>query len=123
VLVVPVTYSRRTEPLRWQADTGEPGSLIGGWFVGPDRNGRATVEFFGPPSIHAFVLYLDALWAGTPPSFVPPLRMTRAALAYTRPAAVVAVTSRGSPLGRYLAGLLGPPTFGVGEVLAWRLRR
>jgi hypothetical protein len=121
VLVVPVTYSRRTEPLRWQADTGEPGSLIGGWFVGPDQYGRATAEFFGPPRVHALVSYLDALWAGQSPAFVPPPRMTRAALAYVRPAAVVAVTSRGSPLGRYLAGLFGPPAFAVGEVLAWRL--
>jgi hypothetical protein len=47
--------------------------------------------------------------------------MIRADIAYWRPAAVVAVTSRGSRLGRYLAGLFGPPTFAVDGVLAWRL--
>jgi hypothetical protein len=32
----------------------------------------------------------------------------------------VAVTSRGSPLGRYLTAVFGVPAFGVGQVLAWR---
>ena len=35
VLVVPIPMSTFTEPLRWQADTGEPGSLVGGYFIGP----------------------------------------------------------------------------------------
>jgi hypothetical protein len=120
VLIVPVPYSHRPEPLRWQADTGEPGSFNGGWFVGPDQTGQSEVEYYGLPRITAFFLYLDALWAGGPQGPAPSPAKIRADLAYLRPAAVVAVTSRGSPLGRYLSGLLGPPTFGVGEVLAWR---
>jgi hypothetical protein len=36
------------------------------------------------------------------------------------PAAVVAVSSPGSPLGRYLQLLFGPPSFRSGSVLAWR---
>ena len=122
VLVVPVPYSHRTEPLRWQADTGEPRSLIGGWFVGPNQNGGATVEFFGPPRVRAEFLYLDQLWARSPGARPPLAWKVRADLAYLRPGAVVAVTSRGSALGHYLAGLFGPATFGVGQVLAWRLR-
>jgi hypothetical protein len=121
VLVVPVPYSHRTEPLRWQADTGEPRSLIGGWFVGPNQTGQATVEFFGRPRVRRELLYLDQLWAGSRDAQPLANWKVRAVLAYLRPAAVVAVTSRGSRLGHYLAGLFGPPAFGVGQVLAWRL--
>jgi hypothetical protein len=120
VLVVPVPYSHRPELMRWQADTGEPGSFVGGWFVGPNQTGQATVEYFGPPTITAFFLYLDALWAGSSSVVSPSPSQIPADLAYLRPAAVVAVTSRGSPLGHYLTGLFGQPTFGVGQVLAWR---
>ena len=67
VLIVPVPYSHRPEPMRWQADTGEPGSFNGGWFVGPDQTGQSVVEHFGLPRITAFFLYLDALWAGRTP--------------------------------------------------------
>jgi hypothetical protein len=123
VLVVPVPYSHQPEPLRWQADTGQPGSLNGGWFVGPTRTGQATVEYFGPPRIAKFFVYLDALWAGSSPAVTPSPRQIRADVAYLRPAAVVAVTSLGSPLGRRLMELFGRPTFQVGQVLAWRCQR
>jgi dolichyl-phosphate beta-glucosyltransferase len=121
VLIVPVPYSHRPEPLRWQAATGQPGSFEGGWFVGPSPNGQANVEYFGPARIHTLFLYLDALWAGTPPGPAPGPAQIRADLRYLRPAAVVAVTGRDSAIGRYLAGLFGRPTFGVGQVLVWRL--
>jgi hypothetical protein len=121
VLVVPVPYSHRTEPLRWQADTGVPRSLIGGWFVGPLPNGHAGTEFFGPPRVRKLFLYMDAVWAGSAKAVAPSERKVRADLRYLRPAAVVAVTGRGSAIERYLATLFGPPTFGVGQVLAWRL--
>ena len=120
VLIVPVPYAHRPEPMRWQADTGEPRSFNGGWFVGVNHTGKAVVEYFGPPRITAFFLYLDALWAGRPRGLAPSRSQIRADLAYLRPAAVVAVTSRRSPLGRYLTGFFGPPAFGVGDVLAWR---
>ena len=66
-------------------------------------------------------MYLDKLWEGTLDAQPPPARKVRADLAYLRPAAVVAVTGRNSALERYLATWFGPPTFGVGRVLAWRL--
>jgi hypothetical protein len=118
VLVVPVPLQRRTEALRWQADTGDPGSVIGGYFIGPNRFGQQAIYVPGPATSAA--QYLDSLWSG--PS-VPPLPrgMIQTDLAYWRPAAVVAVTSRNSRLGHYLTGLFGPPTFGIGDVLAWRL--
>jgi hypothetical protein len=118
VLVVPVPYSHRPEALRWQASTGDPGSLNGGWFVGPKPGGQAIPEYWGPTNVHKAILELDALWAGSSPGRGSDA-LIRASLAYLRPAAVVAVTRRGSPLGRFLYGLLGRPTYQVGQVLAW----
>jgi hypothetical protein len=120
VLVVPVPYSQRAQTLRWQADTGQPRSVVGGWFIGPDSSGHAVVEYFGRPRINTFALYLDALWSGSRPGSGPPQPQIRADLAYLRPAAVVAVTSRGSALGRFLTGLFGQPSFQIGQMLAWR---
>ncbi len=42
VLVVPVPMSTFTEPLRWQADTGEPAAMVGGYFMGRPRTGAPT---------------------------------------------------------------------------------
>jgi hypothetical protein len=120
VLIVPVPYSHLPEPLRWQADTGQPGSFEGGWFIGPNRKGQASVEYFGPPRIKNFFMYLDALWAGSPHGPPPTSAKIHADLGYLRPAAVVAVTGRGTQLGRYLIRLFGPPAFRDGQVLAWR---
>jgi hypothetical protein len=66
-------------------------------------------------------LYLDSLWNGRPESDRPSHGLIKSDLAYWRPAAVVAVTSPGWRLGRYLIGLFGQPTFRAGQVLAWRL--
>jgi hypothetical protein len=119
VLVVPVALQRDTEVMRWQADTGDPASMIGGYFIGPDKSGQQEIYIPGPATTAA--QYLDDLWKGPPPADRLSPGLIRADIAYWRPAAVVAVTSRGSRLGRYLAGLFGPPAFAVGSVLAWRL--
>jgi hypothetical protein len=120
VLVVPVALQRYTEAMRWQAATGDPASMIGGYFIGPNRYGQQEIYLRGPVTTAA--QYLDALWHGSPPPDpLPRPGQIRADIASWRPAAVVAVTGRGSRLGRYLAGLLGPPAFAVGSVLAWRL--
>jgi hypothetical protein len=120
VLVVPVPYSHQPEVLRWQADTGEPGSLMGGWFVGPNRAGQASVMYFGPQRIADFFVYLDGLWGGSSRVRAPSRAQIRADLAYLRPAAVVAVTSRGSPLGQFLTSLFGHPAVQVGRMAEWR---
>jgi hypothetical protein len=140
VLVVPIPMSTFTEPLRWQADTGAPGALVGGYFLGPDRNGRPYTDGSGTPPAG---LYLNLMWlesdsgllealgAAVPPSaypgspgYVPVRRVTdtemRAQIAAWRASAVVAVTRPGSMLGRYLTTLLGPPVAAAGDVLAWR---
>ncbi|HEV2239830.1 MAG TPA: hypothetical protein VGR98_02195 [Streptosporangiaceae bacterium] len=118
VLVVPVPTATLTQALRWQADTGEPASLIGGYFNGPGPGGQAYVDGNGPA---ATAVYLDGLWSGGSAAAAPAGSQVRADLNAWRPAAVVAVTSPGSPLGRYLVQLFGRPGIQAGRVLAWRL--
>jgi len=120
VLVVPLTLIWHTEVMRWQADTGEPGSMIGGYFLGPSPTGEAIFSAIGPPEPAAE--YLNQLWSGKARVGHSSAALVRSALAYWRPAAVIAVTAAGSRLGRFLTGVLGPPGFGGGGVLAWRLR-
>ena len=117
VLVVPVPTATLTDPLRWQADTGQPGSMAGGYFTGPAWNGQAYVEGNG---VAATAQYLDALWTGQSVA-PPPKTQVEADLRTWRPAAVVAVTSPDSALGRYLEGWFGRPAFRAGSVVAWRV--
>jgi hypothetical protein len=65
-------------------------------------------------------VYLDALYDGSSSAHAPSRAQIRADLAYLRPAAVVAVTSRGSPLGHFLTNLFGQPAVEVGRMLGWR---
>jgi hypothetical protein len=122
VLIFPYPSLRQSQVLRWQAETGQPRAMIGGYFIGPDAAGQAAFPWGiqGPQS--AFALYLGALSQGQrPPS--PPAAEVRAALGFWRPAAVVAVTSPQSPVARELTRLFGRPAFHIGEVLSWQLRR
>lgn len=112
VLVVPGPV----QAIRWQADTGEPISLIGGNCIAPSPAGRAEGCAAGKTATGE---YLNALWEGS--GARPPSRARISAdFAYWRPAAVMAVTSSNSRLGRFLAALLGPPAVRAGGVLAWR---
>jgi hypothetical protein len=149
VLVVPIPESTFTEPLRWQADTGVPSSMFGGYYMGPGRHGQAATDGAGLP---VGGLYLNWLWSQQTAGSAPPTAtaaaagpaaatagkaattptarraglssvtaaQVRAQLTAWHPAAVVAVTAVRSPLGRYLTRLLGPPVVNVGGVLAWR---
>ena len=141
VLVVPLPMSTFTEPLRWQADTGEPARIVGGYFMGPAWDGHAFIDGNGTP---AAGLYLNAMWlgsgeglptsiaAGVPGSAYPTSgtyisvkavtdKQMLAQISAWQVSAVVAVAERGSRLGRYLTHLLGPPTAAAGEVLGWRV--
>ena len=118
VLVVPVPNILHTQAMRWQAETGEPGSMIGGYFLGPGRNGRPTFDASPAQGVYR---YLYRLWEGRTIADRSSTARLRHYLAYWRLAAAVAITGRDSPLGRALAGLLGRPAFQVGSVLAWRL--
>jgi hypothetical protein len=119
VLVVPVGSSRRPQAMRWVAETGEPATMIGGYFVGPNKSGQQEIYIPGPTTSAA--QYLDDLWNGPLPTDPLPHGLIRSDLSYWRPAAVIAVTSRDTPLGHYLIGLFGRPTIVIGSVLAWRL--
>ncbi len=147
VLVLPLATSPFTEPLRWQADTGVPASMYGGYFMGPNATGQAATDGSGPPRA---ALYLNELWdlgsgaggrsrpgvsplgpaTGLTATFPtagqvaasPTVAQVRAQLVRWHPAAVVAVAPLRSVLGNYLTVLLGLPTVEVGDVLGWRLR-
>jgi hypothetical protein len=121
VLAVPVPSARYPQVLRWEADTGEPATVIGGYFVGPNKEGQQMVYIPGPTTTAS--QYLDALWHGEPNPGRLPRGLIQSDLAYWRPAAVVAVTTPDSRLGRYLIGLFGRPSFGAGQVLVWRQPR
>jgi len=130
VLVVPIPVHTFTEPLRWQADTGQPGSLVGGYYMGPTWSGLAATDGNG---LSSEAMYLNQLWAesagvsvaavATLPvnQIYPDDAQMRAQFAGWGLSAVVAVTSLNSSFGRYLTGLLGRPTARVGQVLGWLL--
>jgi hypothetical protein len=115
VLVVPL---QPATVMRWQADTGVPGSVIGGYCIAPTPGtGRAELCGSGrKPTAD----YLNDLWLDKPGAVAPSTAQLRSDLRYWRPAAIVAVTSRHSRLGRYLSNVFGPPAMQDGSVLAWR---
>ena len=127
VLTVPVPADSFTTPLRWQADTGLPASMVGGYFIGPVQGGQAYVDAYG---LSKTAQYLDSLWqdSGTGPYSPVGLQESGAApqpaqavawIRATQVSAVIAVTSPGSPLARYLTSLLGSPSVQSGSVLGW----
>jgi hypothetical protein len=125
VLIVPVPNGHlpEVEVMRWQAVTGEPATMVGGFFVGPDKTGQQRIYIPGPTTTAA--KYLNSLWDPGQRSGPIPHAYKRTFMLsvtdYWRPAAVIAVTSRHSQLGRYLTALFGQPSFTSGSVLVWRL--
>ena len=97
VLVVPVPLLGQTQAMRWQADTGVPGSLNLGYLLGPGHGGQAV---FTPSPAKPAAKYLNALWEGRTRARGPSAAQLRADLAYLRPQAVVADTSLSSPAGK-----------------------
>jgi hypothetical protein len=132
VLVVPIPVRTYTAPLRWQADTGVPSSMYGGYFMGPTWAGQPSTDGNG---LTSEAQYLNQLWAQSSGVNVaavavlpaiglyPDAVQMRAQLADWKPAAVVAVASPHSAFARYLTGLLGRPAVTGGGVLGWRLSR
>lgn len=118
VLVVPVPYGHVSQALRWYADTGYPGSMNGGYFIGPNRNGKAMG--YGGRQAQATAKSIDSLWHPSSRAKGPTTAQMRRYVARWRPAAVVAVTRRTSRLGKLLTTVFGPPSFSVGRVVVWR---
>jgi hypothetical protein len=118
VLLVPVPYGHVSQGLRWYADTGYPGSMNGGYFIGPNSKGRA--KGYGGRKVQAMAKSIDALLVPSSRTKPPTPAQMREYVARWRPAAVVAVTRRTSRLGRLLTTVFGAPSFGTGRVLVWR---
>jgi hypothetical protein len=123
VLVLPFPSDSFSQALSWQADTSWPGSMIGGYFLGPSPSGQPVFYFSNRNEQTDVARYLNALWKGhqRPPG--PSIKEIRAVFGYWRPAAIVVVASPPSPAVRVLTQLFGRPTSHVGEVFSWRLLR
>jgi hypothetical protein len=122
VLLAPFPYAATSSMMRWAADTGEPVTMIGGDFIAPDepgRRGRAGRSALTATAIYVNLLYQRRRDAG---QYRPSLAQIRADLAAMRPAAVVAIATPHSRLGRFLSYLFGPPAVQIGRMLGWRLR-
>ena len=68
VLLAPFPYSATSQVMRWQADTGEPATMIGGMFIAPGqpgRQGRAGRSAMTPTSY--YIDYLCGRKASRPP--------------------------------------------------------
>jgi hypothetical protein len=105
--------------LRWQAETGVPGSMVGGGdFIEPDKTGKATSYIYNRLST---AMYLTRLWQGSRIGRVPSQAQIRNDLAYWGLSAIVTPTSQNSQLARFLTEEFGPPAVQVGDVLAWRI--
>jgi hypothetical protein len=119
VLLAPFPYAATSQTMRWQAISGEPATMIGGDFIAPDqpgRLGRAGRSAMTPTSYYINYLYSHQIYAATPTA-----AQVHADLAMWKPAAVVARTTPGSQLGRFLISLFGRPTTRIGQMLGWRL--
>jgi hypothetical protein len=122
VLALPFPSDSYSEVLRWQADTGWPQSMIGGYFLGPSASGQPVFYFSNHSEQTDVASYLNALWKGQQPRG-PSLTEIHAVFAYWRPAAIVVVASPRSPAVRVLTQLFGRPATHVGGVFSWRLPR
>jgi hypothetical protein len=118
VLVVPVPYGHVSQALRWYAETGYPGSMNGGYFIGPNRNGKAMG--YGGHRAQAIAKSIDSLWHPSTQAAGPTAAQMRGYAKRWRPEAVVAVTRRTSRLGQLLIRVFGMPSFTAGRVLVWR---
>jgi hypothetical protein len=118
VLLVPLPYGHISQPLRWYADTGYPGSMNGGYFIGPNRKGKAMS--YGGREAQTIARSVNALWRPSSQAKSPTVAQMRGYVRRWRPAAVVAVTRRTSRLGRLLTSVFGRPSFSLGRVIVWR---
>jgi hypothetical protein len=132
VLALPFPYGHQTDVMRWQADTGQPTAMIGGYYLGPNSKGQAAFIFDIHNERTTVERYLSDLWAGEaigddawfPSGTQPPsVAQIRGVVAGLHTAAIVAVASQGSPIARLLTRVFGAPTFRVGGVLSWKLNK
>ena len=121
VLIVPFPSGGQSQVLRWQADTGQPGAMIGGYFIGPTATGQASFFFQANSQPSDVARYLNSVYLGRYPRG-PSDAEIRAVIGSWHTAAIVAVTGARSPVARLLTRLYGSPASHIGGVLSWRLR-
>jgi hypothetical protein len=132
VLTLPAPSSTFTAPLRWQADTGTPTAMVGGYFIAP-APGPGGQAFVGGTGLPAAVRYLNWLWVDSGPGIerAPGLQISGLAMPPAKVkdwivssglVAVVAVAKPGSPLAYYLDAMFGPPSAQSGTVIGWLVR-
>jgi hypothetical protein len=119
VLLAPFPWAATTQVMRWQAETGEPATMVGGDFIAPDQPGRQGRA--GRSGMTPTAYYIDDLYTHTVDATPPTAAQIRADVSAWKPAAVVAVTTPSSPLGKFLVKLFGPPTTRIGQMLGWRV--
>jgi hypothetical protein len=121
VLIVPFPSGGQSQVLRWQADTGQPGAMIGGYFIGPTATGQASFFFQANSQPSDVARYLNSVYLGQHPRGLPDAEV-RAVIGSWHTAAIVAVTGARSPVARLLTRLYGSPASHIDGVLSWRLR-
>ena len=121
VLIVPFPSGGQSQVLRWQADTGQPGAMIGGYFIGPTATGQATFFFQANSQPSDVARYLNGVYLGQHPRGLPDAEI-RGVIGSWHAAAIVAVTGARSPVARLLTRLYGSPASHIDSVLSWRLR-
>ena len=121
VLIVPFPSGGQSQVLRWQADTGQPGAMIGGYFIGPNATGQASFFFQANSQPSDVARYLNSVYLGQHPRGLPDAEV-RAVIGSWHTAAIVAVTGARSPVARLLTRLYGSPASHIDGVLSWRLR-
>ncbi len=120
VMLVPYPWAGTSQVLRWQANTGVPGTIIGGDFITPGAQGRQARA--GRTGETDTSKYIDFLATGQNYARRPSIAQVRADMAAKDPAAVMAAVNLSSPLGQYLLTLFGPPNVHFFKVYGWRLR-
>jgi hypothetical protein len=120
VMLVPYPWAATSQVLRWDANTGVPGTIIGGDFITPGAQGRQARA--GRTGETKTSEYIDFLLTGQNSVKKPSIAQVRADMAAKHPAAVMAAVNLSSPLGQYLLTLFGPPTTHYFKVYGWRLR-
>ena len=120
VLIVPFPSGGQSQVLRWQAASGQPGAMVGGYFIGPSRTGQASFFFQARSQPSDVAKYLNVLAQGKTPRG-PSDAEVRAVIASWKTAAIVAVTGAASPVARLFTRLYGAPARRIGDVLSWRL--
>ncbi len=122
VLVLPPVKGLAME---WQATSGVPISLVGGYCIVPDRSGQAvecdTYRVLTPDE-HLTLIRIDLLSMNKHGDLDPPAVAMASTITDLRPAAILAAASSQSLLGRYLTSFFGRPTVRSGQMLGWRLK-